>query len=133
MIVVDSSAVIAMIFGEASASQLHEALVASPRRIMSPANVLECALRLSPRLTDDRTSEIDVFLANYEIGIPPIDVAQLAFARAGFLAYGKGRHPAGLNFGDCFAYSLAKQMDAPLLFVGGDFAKTDVRIALGPL
>ena len=73
------------------------------------------------------------FLSTAGVILTPLDERQLVFAGEALERFGKGRHPARLNFGDCFAYSLAKQMDAPLLFVGGDFAKTDVRIALGPL
>lgn len=107
-----------------------DALNASSPRLMSPANVLECVLRLAPRPNQDRTQVLDRMLLGFDIQLPPIDTEQLRMARAGFIAYGKGRHPAGLNFGDCFAYALAKHRDAPLLFVGGDFAKTDVKAAL---
>ena len=127
MIVVDSSAVLAVILREARAGDVTHALKAAKRAVMSVANVLECVLRLAPSPGYDNSAQLDQFLRLHKIDTVAIDVAQLNFARAGFLAYGKGRHPAGLNFGDCFAYALAKSRDAPLLFVGGDFAKTDVK------
>ena len=96
---------------------------------MSAANALECVMRLAPKPEFDNSEHFDAFMDLYEVSIAPIDLEQLALARAGFIAYGKGRHPAGLNFGDCFAYALAKSRGAPLLFVGDDFAKTDVRRA----
>lgn len=97
---------------------------------MSPANVLECTLRLAPSRTEDRSALLDELLSTYEIVTPPIEQEQLRIARQAFIAFGKGRHAAGLNFGDCFAYALAKHRDAPLLFVGDDFGKTDLRRAL---
>lgn len=130
MIVIDSSAALAVIMEEARANDVTNALLSDPIRVMSPANVLECVLRLAPKPAEDRSDRLDRFLATLSVSIPPIDENQLSLARAAFLAYGKGRHPAGLNFGDCFAYALAKSSGGPLLFIGEDFRKTDIAAAL---
>jgi ribonuclease VapC len=127
LIVVDSSAVIAMLAGEAETLRFAEALAGSPRRMISAANYVECAIVLSNRPLI--RSKFEPWLAAAKIEIVAVDenLAQ-ANVRA-FERYGRGRHPAALNFGDCFAYALAKSLDAPLLFKGGGFAKTDVRVA----
>lgn len=130
MIVIDSSAALAVIMEEARANDVTNALLSDPIRVMSPANVLECVLRLAPKPAEDRSDRLDRFLATLSVSIPPIDENQLSLARAALLAYGKGRHPAGLNFGDCFAYALAKSSGGPLLFIGEDFRKTDIAAAL---
>lgn len=92
--------------------------------------MLECVLRLAPNPREDRSDRVDAFLTSFDIAVPAIDEPQLRLARAGFIAFGKGRHPAGLNFGDCFAYALAKHRGAPLLYVREDFSKTDLESAL---
>lgn len=126
MIVLDSSAVLAILFGEPGTDRLIDSLEAAPSASMSVANALECAMKLAPRPGLDESDKLDAFLALYEVRLAPVDGAQLRLARAAYLAFGKGRHAAALNFGDCFAYALAKSLDAPLLFVGDDFAQTDV-------
>ena len=70
---------------------------------------------------------LDALLQTLVMTVTPVDLRQARLARAAFLVYGKGRHPAGLNFGDCFSYALAKAFDAPLLFIGDDFSKTDIQ------
>jgi len=75
--------------------------------------------------------ELDLFLHRAKIEIVPVDADQVEIARAAYRRYGKGVHPAGLNYGDCFSYALAKATGEPLLFKGSDFAKTDVRPAVG--
>lgn len=130
MIVVDSSAVLSILFGEPEAERLIEALETAPAASISVVNVLECAMRLAPRPNLDESDKLDAFLALYEIRSTPADAAHLRLARSAYLQFGKGRHPAALNFGDCFAYALAKALDAPLLFVGDDFSKTDLARAV---
>ena len=71
--------------------------------------------------------KLDELIATAEIQIEPVTVDQVSIARTAFRTYGKGRHPAGLNFGDCFAYALAKSKEAPLLFKGDDFSRTDIK------
>jgi ribonuclease VapC len=129
MIVLDSSAVLAILFAEPDAERLVDALEAAPALSISVANVLECSMRLAPRADLDESDKLDAFLALYEVRLAPVDAVHLRLARAAYLRFGKGRHPASLTFGDCFAYALAKALDAPLLFVGEDFSKTDLACA----
>ena len=126
MIALDSSAVLAILFGEPHSERLIDVLEAAPASSISVANALECAMKLAPRPGIDESDKLDAFLALYEVRTAPVDAAQLRLARTAYLQFGKGRHAAGLNFGDCFAYALAKSLDAPLLFIGDDFAKTDL-------
>lgn len=130
MIVLDSSAVLAILFAEPEAERLTDALEAAAQASISVANALECSMKLAPRPSIDETEKLDAFFALYEIRVTPVDLAQFRLARKAYLDFGKGRHPAGLNFGDCFAYALAKALDAPLLFVGDDLGKTDCRTVL---
>ncbi len=130
MIILDSSAALAVILREAREPEISVSLRRAHNIQMSVANALECVMRLAPSPEHDNSTQFDAFVALNSVKLTPIDAEQFRLARAGFIAYGKGRHPAGLNFGDCFAYALAKSRDAPLLFVGGDFAKTDVKRAV---
>lgn len=99
---------------------------------MSSVNLLETSLVLV-RATGDASiwEPLDVFVEELEVEIVAFDSDQASIAREAFLRFGKGRHPARLNFGDCAAYALAKSRKAPLLFKGGDFLKTDIAAALG--
>lgn len=126
MIVLDSSAVLGVLFQEQAAQRLVDAMEGATSLVMSAANVLECTLRLAPRAGLDETAKLDAMLRLYEVEIRTVDLTQLRVAREAFLSFGKGRHPAGLNFGDCFAYALARTLDAPLLFIGDDFPRTDI-------
>jgi ribonuclease VapC len=95
---------------------------------MSAVSVLEASLVLESRNLED-IDDLDLFLHRASIQVVPFDIEQLALARAAFRRYGKGRHKAGLNFGDCAAYALAQWSGEPLLFKGTDFASTDVASA----
>jgi ribonuclease VapC len=108
------------LFLEPEAPKLLEALQRTPRAYLSAANFLEIAI-----VIDD----LDRFLTDAGIGIVPVTTAQARIVRDAYRV-GKGNHPAGLNFGDCFAYALAKERDLPLLFKGDDFPQTDLRPAL---
>jgi ribonuclease VapC len=134
MIVVDSSAVVAMLFGEASAAALAERLAADPDRVMSVASYLETGTVLAGRRRSDRLKaidDLDAFLGEAGIALAAVDAAQARLALTARIVRGRGMGQDGaLNFGDCFAYALAKSLDAPLLFVGDDFAGTDVTAAL---
>jgi ribonuclease VapC len=121
--------VLAVLFDEPGSERLVDALEAAPAAAMSVANALECAMKLAPRPGLDESDKLDALIALYEIRLAPVDAVHLRLARAAYLQFGKGRHPAGLNYGDCFAYALARAMDAPLLFVGDDFARTDLQAA----
>lgn len=114
---------------EADASQLDATLTQASTRLISAASILELTMVLSSRARDPKAAASDL-LQDYAMTVEPVDLAQLNAAQDAFLAYGKGRHPAALNFGDCFSYALAKTRRAPLLFKGADFPQTDIRSAL---
>ena len=127
MIALDSSALIAILRMEPDARQLLRALVVARGRVMSALNLLETSLVLAgPKGDGSIWTLLDTFLIEAQVEIVPLDAEQAQIAREAFLRFGKGRHPAALNFGDCAAYALAKSRNAPLLFKGGDFAKTDI-------
>lgn len=130
MIVLDSSAIIAIIIEENDAQEFLQ-VVSSGDCIVSAASVLECTLvatRLGGRGLE---ALIDVFILENGIVTIDVDTLQLKAARVAFRLYGKGQgHPAKLNFGDCFPYALAKTRDMPLLFKGDDFSQTDIISAL---
>jgi ribonuclease VapC len=122
----DTSAVLAILQDESERAAFVALIEAAPRRLMSAVSVLEAAMVLEGRRGDDAGTDLDLFLQRASIETVPFDPEQLAVARAGFRRFGKGRHPAGLNFGDCAAYALAQWSGEPLLFKGTDFAATDV-------
>ncbi len=130
MIVLDTSAIIALLAAEPEAPAMLSALAADTDRRVSAATLVE-ATQVASRLGDPAAiAGLDALLAALRVEIVPFDESQSAAARAAFMRYGKGRaHPAQLNLGDCFAYALAKTLNAPLLFKGEDFAKTDLEPA----
>jgi ribonuclease VapC len=134
VIVVDSSAVIAMLFGEPAAQALSARLAMDPIRVMSIASYVETGTVLAGRRRSDRakaTEDLDAFLTETGIDLVEVEVAQGRAALHARIRYGRGMGPGGtLNFGDAFSYALAKSHDAPLLFVGNDFARTDIAPAL---
>jgi ribonuclease VapC len=127
--VIDSSALIAILCDEADAAQLEAAIEADPVRLVSPGNLLETSIVIEARFGEAGGRELDLLLHKAHIEIVAFDEDQANLARDGYRRFGKGRHPAGLNFGDCFAYALAIARGEPLLFKGDDFAKTDVKDA----
>jgi len=136
MIVVDSSAVIAMMLNETPAAALVARLATDPDRVMSIASYLEAGTVLAGRRRRDRLKaidELDAFLAEVGIDLVPVDIAQGRLALAARITHGRGMgHGGTLNFGDAFSYALARSRDAPLLFVGNDFFTTDISAALPP-
>jgi len=134
MIVVDSSAVIAILVGEPPASVLTARLAAEPERVMSVASYLEVGTVIAARRQSDHLDAVaflDTFLAESGIELRPVDESQGRIALIARIRYGRGMgHGGVLNFGDAFSYALAKSLDAPLLFVGNDFTITDVKSAL---
>jgi ribonuclease VapC len=130
--VIDSSAIVAIFLREPEARRFLEALRAAPARFMSSATFLEIGLVLDQRarLTAETVGdELSDFVAKMEIVIVPFTEAHARLARLAHRRFGRTRHPAQLNFGDCISYALAKAMDEPLLFKGEDFQYTDIRIA----
>ncbi|MFN8590367.1 MAG: type II toxin-antitoxin system VapC family toxin [Thermomicrobiales bacterium] len=129
--IVDSSAIVAIVREESSWEVCFDALHASPTRRISAANLLEAAIVVD-RLPNPRASvRFDDFIRRFRLVVEPVTLSQVIIAREAHGRYGRGSgHPARLNFGDCFAYALALSYDEPLLFVGNDFIHTDVRRAL---
>lgn len=129
MIVVDSSVLVAIVFFESGAETFTEKLAAEPDLCVGAATMLEAAMVVEGQRGDKARSGLDEVVSVYGIEIVPFDAAQLALARDAFLRFGKGRHKASLNFGDCMSYALAKSRNAKLLYKGTDFAATDVATA----
>jgi ribonuclease VapC len=127
--VLDSSAVVAILFDEPQRSAFTRAIEREPRRLISAANLLESALIVEARRGEAAGRELDLLLHRASVEVVPVDADQVETARVAWRRYGKGRHPAGLNFGDCFAYSLSAASGMPLLFKGEDFSRTDVQAA----
>ena len=125
--IVDSSAVLAILFSEPDARRHAGAIMAASPCRMSVANVLEASIVVERRGGDTAAHELDTLLESAEIELVPVTVAHLEAARRAWRRFGKGNHPAALNFGDCFAYALAKATGEPLLFKGEDFAQTDIK------
>ena len=126
--VIDTSALLAILFNEPEAEHFEAALDADPTRLMSAASLLETAIVVEARLGEAGGRELDLLLHQAQIVIVPFTAEQAETARTAYRTYGKGRHPAGLNYGDCFAYALAKTSSEPLLFKGSDFPQTDITL-----
>ena len=124
--VIDTSALVAILGMEREAASLARALEADQLRLISAAALVEAAIVIESRYGEAGGRELDLLIAKAEIEVRAVDAGQVLFAREAWRRYGKGRHPAGLNFGDCFSYALAKATGEPLLFKGEDFAKTDI-------
>jgi ribonuclease VapC len=127
--IVDTSAVIAILYGEPETRDFVERIHAADVCRISVANHVELAMVVESQLGPDGARQAEAFLRRAAVVVEPVTLEQGEFARQAFLDFGKGRHRAGLNFGDCFAYALAKATGEPLLFKGDDFALTDIRAA----
>ena len=128
MIVVDTSVFVAIKGGEPEAVVFGEALSRADELTMSAGNYLEAAMIAESRFGG--RAALDTWLRERRIQVHPVDLSTAQLAADAFARFGKGRHPAGLNYGDCFAYALAKSLDAPLLHKGKDFSQTDILVAL---
>ena len=124
--VIDTSALVAILGDEPERSAFNRAIEAADRRILSVASFLETSMVIDSRHGAEGVRDLDLFIAKANIDLVAVDEDQAYVARAAFRSYGKGRHPASLNFGDCFAYALAKTSGEPLLFKGSDFPQTDI-------
>ncbi len=124
--VIDTSALVAILQNEPDRRAFNEAIEAAESRSISTASLVEASIIIESRYGPDGTRSLDLFVSKSEISLVPVDSDQAYLARNAFRQYGKGRHPAGLNFGDCFSYALAKALDEPLLFKGDDFTQTDI-------
>jgi ribonuclease VapC len=127
--IIDTSALVAILDQEPEAERIARALAATPERMLSAANQVEVGIVMQARRGDDGARDVDLLLAKLRVEIVPFTARQAEIARKAFRRYGRGRHDAKLNFGDCFAYALAKDASAPLLFKGDDFGQTDVMVA----
>ncbi len=123
--VVDSSAIAAVLFDESDNDPYIEALASRERKFMSAVNRLEAGIVVESRKGETGASALASLMANAEIEVLPFDASQAEVALSAWRRYGKGKHPAGLNLGDCAAYALAITLDQRLLFKGDDFTKTD--------
>jgi len=129
-VIVDSSALLAVIFGEPDFEVFVETLTETEACKISAANFVEVMMVSERRGSDKAVRQTERLIRDGNIAIVPVTAEHAFLAVRGFSTYGKGRHAAGLNFGDCFSYALAKAMDEPLLFKGDDFRKTDITPAI---
>jgi len=130
--IVDSSAVVAILRREPDARTLFESIKSAPSVSMSTATFFETAIVIDSRRDPVTSRTLDQFCTDANIQFVAVDEKQMRIAREAYRDFGKGSgHPAGLNFGDCFAYALAKAMGEPLLYKGTDFGQTDVTSAAG--
>jgi ribonuclease VapC len=124
--VIDTSALVAILIGEPDAEEFEDAIDGDPTRLMSVASVLETSIALENRHGEAGGRELDLLVHRLPIQVAAVDTEQLEWARMAFRKFGRGRHAASLNFGDCFSYAPAKVTGEPLLYKGGGFGKTDV-------
>ena len=127
--IIDTSALVAVLDQEPEAERIARILASAPERMLSAANLVEVGIVMQVRRGDDGARDLDLLLAKLRVDIAAVTANQADIARKAFRRYGRGRHAANLNFGDCFAYALAKDTSAPLLFKGDDFGLTDVMVA----
>ncbi len=129
--IIDTSALIVILRDESQAADFASAIEAATERRMSAANFLEAAVVIDGSRDPVASRRFDELVSVAHVAVAPVTQRQARIARAAYRDFGKGSgHPANLNFGDCFAYALAKDMEEPLLFEGSDFVHTDVAPAL---
>jgi ribonuclease VapC len=130
--VIDTSAMVAIIIGEDERPLFEDLIVRTPVAVMSVVSVVETCIALASKRRSYAVERLDESISTLRIDVRPVDERQGQLARAAFLRFGRGRNPAGLNFGDCFSYALAKARDDSLLFKGDDFLLTDIVPAWRP-
>jgi ribonuclease VapC len=126
--IIDTSALVAILDQEPEANRIVRAIAAASDRMLSAANLVEASIVMQARRGDEGSRDLDLLIAKLKIEIVAFTAKQAEIARKAFRRYGRGRHQAKLNLGDCFAYALANDETAPLLFKGDDFAHTDVAV-----
>jgi ribonuclease VapC len=124
--VLDTSVLVALLGMEPEAERIARAIEADTTRLMSAATLVEATLVIESRYGAAGSTLLDLLIAKAGIRVEPVTVQQADVAREAWRRYGKGRHAAGLNYGDCFSYALAQVTGEPLLFKGQDFPQTDV-------
>jgi ribonuclease VapC len=127
--IVDTSALVAILYDEPEAEEFVRYILEADVSRLSVVNRLELAMVLERQAKPDAARQAEAFLRAAAVLEEPVTLQQGALARQAFYDFGRGRHRARLNFGDCFAYALAKAMNEPLLFKGHDFIRTDVQVA----
>jgi len=127
-VVLDTSAILAILLNEPERRHFNELIEADGMRLISAATFLEASLVIESRQGPAAGRELDLLLHRAQVSIVPVDAEQAEIARVAWRKFGKGRHTAGLNFGDCFSYALARVSGEPLLAKGADFAKTDIKL-----
>jgi ribonuclease VapC len=129
-VVVDSSALLALVFREAAAERIEEALAGAEHVAVGAPTLSETAIVLAAKLGEDSRALLSLLGEQLDLKVIPFTAAHGREAREAFLRFGRGRHPAALNFGDCLSYAVAKLAEQPLLFVGDDFRHTDLAAVL---
>ena len=124
--VIDTSALLAILQDEPERRRFNEAIEAADSRILSTATFVEVSIVIESRYGAEGLRDLDLFIDRAGIELVALDVEQAKVARQAFIRFGKGRHAAGLNYGDCLAYALARVLSQPLLYKGDDFARTDI-------
>jgi ribonuclease VapC len=128
--VIDTSALIAILLQEQDAVRLAEAIEAGSPLLLSAASLFEASMVIESRKGEAGGRELDLLIYRSGIEVVAVDQDQAETARQAWRRFGKGRHPAALNYGDCFSYALAKSRRLPLLFRGNDFVRTDIEAVL---
>lgn len=126
--VLDTSAILAVLLNEPDADAFRRAIEADPVRLLSAATLIETAIVIETRVGEAGGRELDLLVHKAAIEVVAVDAGQADLARDAYRRFGKGRHAAGLNYGDCFSYALSQSAGEPLLFKGDDFRKTDVMV-----
>lgn len=126
--IIDTSAIVSVLLGEPEAPQLIRRIADADKRMIAAFNVLECGVVMEVKKGPPATRELDLFLHEGQIEEIAMNAEQVALAREAYRRFGKGRHRAQLNLGDCCAYALAVHSGEPLLFKGDDFQHTDLKI-----
>lgn len=127
--VIDTSAIVAIALNESDAASLEQRIAEDPVRMISAATMLEAAMVIEARLGEAGGSELDLWLHKIGVEIVAVEAEHADQAPRAWRRFGKGRHPAALNYGDCFSYALATLTGEPLLYKGSDFSQTDMRSA----
>jgi ribonuclease VapC len=128
--IVDTSAVLAILFTEDDAASYADAIAQADMRLISAANYLEAGIVVDNQISAAAGRQLDALISRAEIQVEAVTREHADIARRAYLDFGRGNHAARLNFGDCFAYALSKATGLPLLFKGNDFTKTDLASAL---
>jgi len=127
-VVIDSSALVAMLANESEACVMAEAIAADPKRLVASVSVLETGIVIESRYGPAGGRELDLLLHRCRMDIVPLTAEQVELAREAYRRFGKGNHSAGLNLGDCATYALSRSTGEPLLFKGNDFSQTDLSL-----